>query len=38
MNNKEYEFKYRNGSNEYNNLIKVLIKLMDEWIDLEMYG
>jgi hypothetical protein len=38
MNNKECEFKYRNGSNESNKLIKVLIKIMDEWIDLEMYG
>jgi hypothetical protein len=38
MNNKKYEFKYISGSNESNKLIKVLIKLMDEWINLEMYG
>jgi hypothetical protein len=35
MNNKENAFKYENGSNE---LIKVSIKFMDEWINLEMYG
>jgi len=38
MNNKKYEFKYRRGSNASNKLIKLLIKLMDEWINLEMYG
>jgi len=35
MNNKEYAFKYENGSNE---LIKVSTKFIDEWINLEMYG
>jgi len=38
VNNKEYEFGYENGSNEPNELIKVLTNFIDEWINLEMYG
>jgi hypothetical protein len=34
MNNKENAFKYENGSNE---LIKVSIKFMDEWISHNYY-
>jgi hypothetical protein len=38
INNEEYEFEYKNGSNESNELIKSLTKLIDEWINLEMHG
>jgi hypothetical protein len=31
INNEEYEFEYKNGSNS-------LTKLIDEWINLEMHG
>lgn len=38
INNEEYKFEYKNGSNKSNELIKSLTKLIDEWINLEMHG
>jgi hypothetical protein len=35
MKSKEYEVKYGNESNESNEFIKVLTKLIDEWINLK---
>ena len=38
INTVEYELEYRNGSNESNELIKVLTKLMGDWINIEVWG